>query len=125
MTIEGLVEKYRYSGVAINKRNIDYWSNLGMIPYYKDPKNGYRIYDEEAVKDLEIIIMLKALNARPLQQMYDLVKHNPILWNSVFMTAEKIMEYNKAMQEQRDTVIRQLEEASEAYEEYKKHVEGL
>lgn len=43
-----------------SKRNVDYWTNLGLLHPKINEDNGYRDYGEEAKEDMKKIAILKS-----------------------------------------------------------------
>ena len=55
MNIGDFAAKY-----SVTKREIDYWTDLGLIHPKINEKNGYQIYDAENEKEIKYVIIMKA-----------------------------------------------------------------
>lgn len=54
--IKEFTEKY-----GVERREVDYWTNLGLIRYSVDEQNSYRNYTKESEEDIKRIIVIKAM----------------------------------------------------------------
>ena len=45
-----------------SRRNIDYWTNIGLLRPDVNEKNGYREYGDRAIEDMKLILIAKAMN---------------------------------------------------------------
>ncbi|MBQ4629279.1 MAG: effector binding domain-containing protein [Clostridia bacterium] len=57
----------------ISARTLRYYEQLGLICPVRDEENSYRIYDEETLRTLQQIIILRKLRI-PLKQIADILK---------------------------------------------------
>ena len=57
----------------ISARTLRYYKQMGLITPLRDEENSYRIYDEETLRTLQQIIILRKLRI-PLKQIADILK---------------------------------------------------
>ena len=61
MRINELSKKY-----GVDRRTIDYWTNLGWIRFTKE-KNGYRNYRKEGEEDIRKILVLRLAEVKDIE----------------------------------------------------------
>lgn len=109
MRIAELERKYQQYG--LDKRTIDYYSQLGLIPCSREDNQKYRVYGEEAEAVLKKIIILRdtGLSAKKIKEALE----NP----SYFSTAM----WNKHI----DDLKKKLEELKKHYEDMIQYAEDM
>jgi len=94
MTIKEFSKKY-----GVSKREIDYWTNLGLLHPEKEPENGYRYYgskSEEEMKKILIAIAMGNKSTAEIKETVGMLGNLPKkYWDSIVL--EAIREYTKTV----------------------------
>lgn len=72
MRINELSKKY-----GVDRRAIDYYSNLGLLHYTIEGSNGYRDYNEECEKELQKILIVLAMGVKPIDKYVAMLDYLP------------------------------------------------
>lgn len=111
MRISELSEKY-----GIDRRELDYFTNLGLVKSTKDDKNGYRDYGEDAEEDVKKILIATSMGAGG-KQMKILVES----FGTGLLNYEPYKEMVKGkIEEERAKVTKQFDMALQYLEELAK-----
>lgn len=106
MRINEFAKKY-----GVDKRSIDYWTNLGLLTTEGSEGNYCRVYGSKAEEEIKRILIAKAMGVdSKLKEYVDLLDHLPKeLWKMVVI--DKI-----------DTEIKRI---TKNYEQAKKYAKEL
>lgn len=79
---------------------IRYYEKIGLLPYAKRKRNGHRIYDEEDIELMELIICLKK-TGMSLNEMKNILQY-PVKYklSSVPELKRTLLEYNEKVMNQ-------------------------
>ena len=93
MTIKEFAEKYK-----IDKRSIDYWTNIGLLHPDQNESNGYRQYGENAEEEIKLILIAKAMNIGSIEDTVELVKNTPKIFVDQIVIQRIKIEMEKAVE---------------------------
>lgn len=100
MKINEFAEKY-----GLDKRQVDYYTNLGLIHPDGKQTNGYREYGPQAEEEAKLILIIDAMEVRPVDAYVKVLTYLPKKeWKSfvidkIRQNMERVTEhYRKAIQ---------------------------
>ena len=62
---------------GVDRRSVDYWTNLGLIHADYDKNGIYRGYGDLAEREIKEVLVAKAMNHGSLEECTELVRHIP------------------------------------------------
>ena len=72
MTIKEVADRYH-----VSTREVDYWTNLGLIHPKVDENNKYRDYTPSAEKEVIITVIMKAAGIKLDREHFDAIMNLP------------------------------------------------
>lgn len=103
MTIKEFAEKY-----CVTKREIDYWTNLGLLHCTSDEENGNgrRIYDSKSEEEIKLILIAIAMDCdgTTLQDSVNFVKSMPKSFIEPIIVKAIKDKMNEAMKKYKQTI---------------------
>lgn len=109
--------------VGVSTATVRYYENIGVLPEPERAGNGYRVYDERTVEQLEFIARAKRLGCR-LDEITDLVtawnggECGPVQDRLRVLVADKLTDARCELVEL-DTLIHELQHAAAALEQHR------
>lgn len=83
MRISDFAEKY-----GISTREVNYWTDLGLIHNDQNGSGGYRDYGPKAEEEIKKVLIAKAMNVRSIEKCVKMLDALPReLWKPVVLKA--------------------------------------
>lgn len=116
LKVNDLVKKY-----DVSKREIDYWTNLGLLTPEKVEENGYRLYGEKSEEELKMILIANSMGCKISEEELKMI----LIVNSIghkTSLAKTVIMLQNLPKEFWDTVVVKIinDEFDKITEKYKK-----
>lgn len=91
---------------GISVRTLQYYDKIGLLPPAKIQDNGYRVYDESSLEQLERIIYYKQMDF-PLKAISQLIHSEDSHAHSLFSQRKSLLEKRRSL----DMMIENIEKS--------------